>query len=84
MHPMSCQPHDNHMTNAPNQHNRHVIATLFFAGLCVAAQGGEEGGDVQVRVSRAQLQLQEGGIEGVHRQTLSSCAQGLQARLAAL
>ena len=50
-------------------------------GLGVAAQGGEEGRDVQVRVSGAQLQLQEGGLEGVHRQTLSSGAQGLQARL---
>ena len=59
-----------------------VLFTSYpFVGLRVASQGGEEGGDVQVRMSCAQLQLQEGGLEGVHRQALSSRAQGLQARM---
>ena len=59
-----------------------VLFTSYpFVGLRVASQGGEEGGDVQVRLSGAQLQLQEGGLEGVHRQALSSRAQGLQARM---
>ena len=55
------------------------MSNSFLKGVGVAAQGGEAGGDVQVRVPGARLQLQEGGLQGLHRQALQSGAQGLQA-----